>query len=262
MPGRGGNARRTRDLARGVRRQRHLHSEGPPTGARAPRYVHRLDRPVGPPSPRLRGRRQLGRRGTRGLRDAHRCDPAPRRRLSRRRQRPRNSGRPAPRISRQVRGRDRAHDAARGRQVRRRGLQDFGRPARRRRLGGQRVVAPARARDPARRRPVRADLRRRWRTRRLVGAHRRLDLVGNVGDVLARPHDHGGARVPRADAARTTPRDGLLEQGPRDRVPRRAGERAHRAGVQVRRRHRRFRRAPQRVEGAALPTRHRSLRHV
>ena len=65
------------------------------------------------------------------------------------RQRPRHPGRSAPRVPRQVRGRDRAHDAPRGRQVRRRGLQDLRRPARRRRVGRERAVAPPRARDPS-----------------------------------------------------------------------------------------------------------------
>ena len=136
--------------------------------------------PSGPAPPRLRGRRQLGRRGARGLRDAHRRHAARRRRLPRRRQRARDPGRSAPRVPRQVGGRDRAHDAARRRQVRRRGLQDLRRPARRRRVGRERVVAPARARDRPRRRPLRADVRRRRRARRTARAHRRLGPHGHT----------------------------------------------------------------------------------
>ena len=56
---------------------------------------------------------------------------------------------------------------------------------------------------------------------------------------------------------RAPARDGLPQQGPRDRLPRRAARRTGRAGLQVRRRHRRLRRAPQRVEGAAVRDGHR-----
>ena len=45
-------------------------------------------------------------------------------------------------------------DAPRRRQVRRRGLQDLRRSARRRRVGRERAVEPARPRDPPRRRPA------------------------------------------------------------------------------------------------------------
>ena len=154
-----------REWTRGVRGQGHHGSQGPRAGPRTARDVHRFDRSVGPPPPRLRGRRQLGRRGAGGPRDPHRRHAARRRRLPGRRQRPRHPGRPAPRVPRQVGGRDRAHDAPRRRQVRRRGLQDLRRPARRRRVGRERAVAPARARDPPRRRPVRDDVRRRRRAR-------------------------------------------------------------------------------------------------
>ena len=81
---------------------------------------------------------------------------------------------PHPEVSRQVRGRDRAHDAPRRRQVRRRGLQDLRRPARRRRLGRERALAPPRDGDPPRRRPLLDGVRRRRRARRRAGAHRRL----------------------------------------------------------------------------------------
>ena len=93
---------RSKERTRGVRGQGHLDSQGPPAGPRAARHVHRFDRSVGPAPPRVRGRRQRGRRGVGGLRDAHRRHAARRRRLPRGRQRPRNPGRPAPRIPRQV----------------------------------------------------------------------------------------------------------------------------------------------------------------
>ena len=66
------------------------------------------------------------------------------------RQRPRHPGRHAPGGEAAGR-RGRADHAARRRQVRRQVLRRLRRPARRRRLGGQRAVQPARRRDPARR---------------------------------------------------------------------------------------------------------------
>ena len=50
--------------------------EGLEAGPPAPRHVHRLDRPARPPPPRLRGRRQLGRRGDRGLLRPRRRSPS------------------------------------------------------------------------------------------------------------------------------------------------------------------------------------------
>ena len=58
---------------------------------------------------------------------------------------------------RAVGGRSRADGAARRRQVRQRQLQGVGRPARRRRVGGQRAVGVARARDLAQRAGLPAD---------------------------------------------------------------------------------------------------------
>ena len=124
---------------------------------------------AGPAPPRLRGRRQLDRRGAgRLLRPDQRHDPH--RRLGhRRRQRPRHSGRPA--RERPLGGRGRPDRAARRRQVRQRQLQGVGRPARRRRLGGQRALGDARPRDLAQRPGLPAELRAR--------------------QADARPRDHG-----------------------------------------------------------------------
>ena len=52
---------------RRLQRQGHHRPRGPRGGPQAPRHVHRLDRPARPAPPRLRGRRQLGRRGDRRL---------------------------------------------------------------------------------------------------------------------------------------------------------------------------------------------------
>ncbi len=75
------------------------------------------------------------------------------------RQRPRHSGRHA--RERPVGCRSRAHRAARRRQVRQQQLQGFRRPARRRRVGRQRALRAARARDLAQPSGLPADLRAR-----------------------------------------------------------------------------------------------------
>ena len=160
-----------------------------------------------------------------GLRDPHRRHAAGRRRLPGRRQRSRHPGRPAPRVPRQVGGRDRAHDAARRRQVRRRGLQDLRRPARRRRLGRERAVDAGSTleidrdggkcyawRSPNGGKPAgqaRADRRLRRRT-------------GTIVTFWPDPTIFEEHRVPRPDAARAPARDGVPQQGPRDPLPRRA----------------------------------------
>ena len=73
------------------------------------------------------------------------------------------------------------------------------------------------------------------------------------GHLLAGPGDLRRGRVPLADAHGAAPRDGVPEQGPRDPLPRRAGRPRARADLQVHRRHRRLRQAPQRVQGAVVP---------
>ncbi len=130
--------------ARGVYRQGHHRSQGPRARPRTPWHVHRIDRPVRPAPPRVRGRRQLGRRGDGGRSHQDRRDIARRRRLSRVGQRSWHPGRQPPRVPEQVRGRGHHDHVARGREVRRRRLQDLRRVARRRRVGRQRAVEPPR----------------------------------------------------------------------------------------------------------------------
>ena len=72
--------------------------------------------------------------------------PAGRRRVPGQRRRGRDPGRPAPEVPQAVDGGDRPDHPARRRQVRRQGLPGLGRPPRRRDLGRQRPVDPARAR--------------------------------------------------------------------------------------------------------------------
>ena len=105
-----------------------------------------------PAPPRLRGRRQLGRRGARRpLRRASTVTIHPDNSRHGRRQRPRHPGRDHGEGG-QAGRRGRADRPARRRQVRRRRrLQGLRRPARRRRLGRQRAVGAARRRGPPRR---------------------------------------------------------------------------------------------------------------
>ena len=56
-------------------------------------------------------------------------------------------------------------------------------------------------------------------------ARRRLRRDRHDGHVLAGPDDHGRGRVPRADAGRAAAGDGVPQQEPRDRLPRRTRRR-------------------------------------
>ncbi len=126
-----------------------------------------------------------------------------------------------------VRGRGRLHQAARGRQVRRRLLQRDGRPARRRLVGGERAVRPARRRGrPGRRHlghvvpPGRAGDVRRPGSDGGVHARRTAGQGGPGGQgplrhprhLLARPADLPGRRRAVADRP--------AEPRPADELPR------------------------------------------
>ena len=115
--------------------------------------------PAGLASPRLRNRRQLDRRSARRLLHRGQRHDSPRQLGHRDRQRPRHPDRHA--RERPLGRRSRADRAARRRQVRQQQLQGLGRPARRRRVGGQRAVRTARARDLAQRAGLPAELRAR-----------------------------------------------------------------------------------------------------
>ena len=128
------------------------------------RHVHRLDRAQGPAPSRLRGRRQLGRRGARGALHGDRDHHPPRQRDHGRRQRPRHPGRQRAQVP-QAGRRGRSHRSARRRQVRRRGIQGLRRSSRRRRLGRQRAVLAARGRGQARRQDLDSGVRVRQAAR-------------------------------------------------------------------------------------------------
>ena len=177
---------------------------------------------------------------------------ARRRWLSRRRQRARHPHRCAPRVQGQVGRGGRAHGAARRREVRRQWLQGLRRSARRRRLGGQRAVEPARSRDPPARRQVRAALREGRQAAGQAQARRGVEEARHHDHVLARRDHLRRDRVPRADDPRARARDRVPQQGARDPFPRRAGRPGPRPVVPVRGRDRRLRQAPERLEGAAV----------
>ena len=131
-------------------------------------------------------------------------------------------------------GRDRPHDAARRRQVRRGRLQGLRRPARRRRVGGQRPVrraswsrSTATASATAWSSPTAASPRAssRWSGRRRGG---RTGTTVTFWPDAAIFEEH---RVPRPDHPRAAADDGLPQHGPGDplrRRARRARPRAHR----------------------------------
>ena len=190
-----------------------------------------------------------------------RRDAAGRRRVPGRGRRRGHPRRPAPEEPQDVDGGDRADHAARRREVRRQGLPGLRGPARRGHLGGQRPVHPADPRD----RPGRPALGGRVRKGREDQAEDRGRRARPERPVHRRaPHGHhrhllAGRlhlrrdRVPGPDHHRAHADHGLLEQGPRDPLHRRAHRPGAQDDVQVRRRHRRLRQAPQRVQGVAVP---------
>ncbi len=195
-------------------------------------------------SSRLRNRRQLDRRSARGILRSDQRHAAHRRFGHRDRQRPRHSGRSA--HERQVGRRGRADGAARRRQVRQRQLQGVRRPARRRRVGGERAVGNARSRNLAQRPGVPAVLRARH-ARGVARDHRHDEAARHEGHLQAGHTDFRDHRFqlrhPGAAPARACV--------PERRHPHHARRRARRQEPQVplRRRHRLVRHAPEQEQG-------------
>ncbi len=237
-----------------LHRDRHHRARGPRGRPQAARHVHRLDRLARPPPPRLRGRRQLRRRGDRrplleGLGHA-----APRQQRHRRRRRARDPGRHA-QEGEAPRGRGRADHPARRRQVRRRRrLQGLRRAARRRRLGRQRALRGAPPRDPPRRPRLEPGLRPRrseGQAQEGQGGQEQRD----DDHLQARPRHLRGGRVRLRDALRALARDRLPDPRAQGRADRRA--RRRRAGrVPIQGRDRRLRQAPERDQGPAAQEDH------
>ena len=160
----------------------------------------------------------------------------------------------APRVQGQVGGRGRADDAARRREVRRRGLQDLRRPARRRRVGRQRAVEPARARDPPRRRQVGCST-----SRRAASPQGKLERSRRRRSSTAPRSRSGPTRRSsrRPSSARRRCSSGCARWRSSTRASRSASAtsastRSLEQNFKYDGRHRRLREAPQRVEGAAV----------
>ena len=139
-------------LSRRVRlyRQAHRGAGGARAGAPPPRHVYRRHRRESAASPVRRGDRQFHGRGAGRPCRLDRGRDGGRRLRHRHRQRPRHSGRSASEIQEQVGARSDHVHAARRRQIRLQGLRDLGRPARRRRFGGERAVRAHGGRSRAR----------------------------------------------------------------------------------------------------------------
>ena len=131
-------------------------------------------------------------------------------------------------------------------------LQDLRRPARRRRLGGQRPLGVARGRDPPRRQGLPAELPPRQAGRAARGG-RQDQGDRDEGHLPRRQGDLRGRRVQLRHALQAPARALLPEQGAEDHARGRA--RRQEARVPLQGRHRRVRGAPQPQQGAAATSR-------
>ena len=113
-----------------------------------------------------------------------------------------------PEVQGQVRPRSHHDDAALGREVRLQGLRDLGRPARRRRLGGQRAVGIARGRGGARAKALPPALLARRAGREAQGARRGPQPARHPHPLQAGP---GDLRQGRRLQARAPVRHDALE---------------------------------------------------
>ena len=150
----------------------------------------------------------------------HRDRSAGRRRRQGGRRRPRHPRRHASHRA-QAHGGSRHDHPARGRQVRRRRLRRFRRPARRRHLRGQRAFQPRRHRGPPAGPRLADVLRRRRQAAGRAGQGRGDRRDRHHADVLPgcqHLREHG---IRFRDPARPLPADGLPQQGPAHHADRR-----------------------------------------
>ena len=172
-----------------LHRQAHRGAGGARAGAPPARHVYRRHRREGAASPVRRGDRQRDGRGAGGPRHLHRGGDGGRRLHQRHRQRPRHSGRSASEVQEQVGARSDHVHAARRRQVRLRGLRDLGRPARRRRVGGERAVRPHGGRGRARPEALPDGVRARQAEGQAAGCRQGAEPPRHQGALPSRPGD-------------------------------------------------------------------------
>ena len=183
-------------------RQAHRGFGGARAGAPPPRHVYRRHRREGAASPVRRGHRQRHGRGAGRSRRLDRRRDGSRRLCRRHRQRPRHPGRSASEIQEQVGARSDHVHAARRRQIRLQGLRDLGRPARRRRLGGERAVRAHGGRGRARPKALQDGVRARQAEDQIARCGQGAEPPRHQGPLPAGPGDfrrqstfQAGARV-------------------------------------------------------------------
>ena len=177
-----------------LHRARYRGARRPRAGAPPARHVYRRHRRKGAASSVRRSHRQRHGRGAGGPCLLHRGGTERRRISDRHRQRPRHSGRSASEISEEIRARSHHVHAAFRRQIRLQGLRDLRRPARRRRLRGERAVLAARGRG----RPQPKALSHGVRARPSQGQARRP----RQDQQPPRHHESASSRTPRFSAPR------------------------------------------------------------
>ena len=170
-------------------RQAHRGAGRPRAGAPAARHVYRRHRREGAASPVRRGDRQFHGRGAGRPRRLDRGRAGRRRLCHRHRQRPRHSGRSASEIQEQVGARSDHVHAARRRQIRLRGLRDLRRPARRRRVGGQRAVRAHGGRGRARPEALPDGVRARQAEDQIAGCRQGAEPARHQSALPARSGD-------------------------------------------------------------------------